>query len=156
MVLARPRGWRDPRDLLEHLADLVGKAHPPNRDPAFRPVTSARLLGGAPKNAEKRARLFGQEVEQAGELLGNLIARIRRIPFRRIPSAAERRELLIIAERWNAAIRKRGWWTLPTLCETCVRLVLRRAIEPGSAVLPTVCSDRCRHARNAVNSAKRR
>jgi len=102
--------------------------------------------------------MFAEELDHAADLLAEILPRLEAVPVRRIPWPTEIDELRAIARRWNTSIRRRKFRDLPTLCEVCCTPIFRRSahVTVSEWILPTVCGDRCRHARNAASSAFRR
>ena len=128
-------------------------SHVPPRAPTL------RLLAGAPADPAAYARRFRAELRMAACLLASLVRRLDVWMRRPAGPRAERAWRREIAVRWNRTLRRRGWRTLPTFCETCGRPIFRRHPENakgGLFVIPTVCSETCRLTRKRARLPRRR
>lgn len=117
------------------------------------------ILAGAPSDPAMYHARFREELRMAEPRLRALAARLHRWTVRRVGRRPDRTRRRAVAASWNRLLRRRGWRTLPTFCESCGQPVFLRNAQNdkgGGFVIPTVCCRRCALTRKRARIPRRK
>lgn len=147
--------WVDGTSTREQREHWVAEYRAAGRAPARKlPAILEDLLQ---RQARERTIALAREFEDALSLLRELVAALRAAPGPCVVGPFD-----LIRDRWNAALRSRGWRCLPPFCAACGVLVLGRRgrrLRGGARERSFTCSDDCRRlakSRRGMRAWRRR